>query len=65
MSRLKEVLAFVNNKGGVGKTTTVQNVAVGLLRLELGHDARTCFDDGDGDHFPCFGKDLGHADLLS
>lgn len=27
------MLAFVNNKGGVGKTTTVQSVAAGLLRL--------------------------------
>lgn len=34
MDRLKEVLAFVNNKGGVGKTTTVQNVAFGLLRRD-------------------------------
>lgn len=34
MERMKEVLAFVNNKGGVGKTTTVQSVAAGLLRLD-------------------------------
>lgn len=33
MGKLKEVLAFVNNKGGVGKTTTVQSVAAGILRL--------------------------------
>lgn len=32
MDRLKEVLAFVNNKGGVGKTTSVLNVATGLIR---------------------------------
>ncbi len=30
-NRLKEVIAFVNNKGGVAKTTSVQNVAAGML----------------------------------
>lgn len=31
-TRLKEVFAFVNNKGGVAKTTSVQNVAAGMQR---------------------------------
>ena len=34
MERLKQVFAFVNNKGGVGKTTTVQSVAAGILRVD-------------------------------
>lgn len=34
--KLKEIFAFVNNKGGVGKTTTVQTVAAGILRKEPG-----------------------------
>jgi len=34
--RLKEVLAFVNHKGGVGKTTTVQSLATGLRRYGNG-----------------------------
>ena len=32
MARFKEVLAFVNNKGGVAKTTTTHAVAAALLR---------------------------------
>lgn len=34
MERLKEVLAVVNNKGGVGKTTTVQSLAVAITRQD-------------------------------
>lgn len=36
-NRLKEVLAFVNHKGGVGKTTSVQNLAAGLRRYGKGY----------------------------
>ncbi len=34
---LREVLAFVNHKGGVGKTTTVQNLATGIRRFGKGY----------------------------
>ena len=42
MERLREVLAFVTHKGGVGKTTTVQSLAAGLRRFgkgQFGEDA--------------------------
>lgn len=36
-NRLKEILAFVNHKGGVGKTTSVQNLSTGLRRYGKGY----------------------------
>lgn len=44
-TRLKEVLAVVNNKGGVGKTTTVQSLAVAITRQD--RDARVLVIDLD------------------
>ena len=45
MERLKEVLAFVNDKGGVGKTTTVHNLATGMIRINK--DVRVLIVDLD------------------
>ena len=48
MERLREVLAFVNHKGGVGKTTTVQSLATGLRRYGKGY-----FDKCEVTIVPC------------
>ncbi len=48
-NRLKEVLAFVNHKGGVGKTTTVQNLATGLHRFGKGWFGK---DEKEKDRIP-------------
>lgn len=42
---LQEIVAVVNNKGGVGKTTTVQSIAAGLVRLD--HSLRVLVIDLD------------------
>ena len=48
-TRLKEVLAVVNNKGGVGKTTTVQNLAVAITRQDRGARVLVIDLDPQGD----------------
>lgn len=42
---LQEIVAIVNNKGGVGKTTTVQSIAAGLVRKK--HNLRVLVVDLD------------------
>ncbi len=44
-TRLKEVLAIVNHKGGVGKTTTVQSLAAAIVRRHK--DYRVLVIDAD------------------
>lgn len=42
---LQEIVAVVNNKGGVGKTATVQSLASGMVRLN--HNLRILVIDLD------------------
>lgn len=42
---LQEIVAVVNNKGGVGKTATVQSLASGIVRLN--HNLRVLVIDLD------------------
>ena len=56
--KLKEVLAVVNNKGGVGKTTTVQSLAAAITRKDKA--ARVlCIDLDPQRHLTLL---LGHKD---
>ena len=48
-TRLKEVLAVVNNKGGVGKTTTVQSLAVAMMRYRKDWRVLVIDSDPQGD----------------
>ena len=54
-TRLKEVLAVVNNKGGVGKTTTVQNLAVAITRQDRGARVLVIDLDPQGDLSKLYG----------
>ena len=54
-TRLKEVLAVVNNKGGVGKTTTVQNLAVAITRHDRGARVLVIDLDPQGDLSKLYG----------
>ena len=47
-----KVIAVTNQKGGVGKTTTTENVAIGLVRQ--GFDVLIVDFDPQGDLTSCF-----------
>ena len=53
--RLKEVLAVVNNKGGVGKTTTVQSLAVAMKRMNKSWRVLVIDIDPQGDLSKLYG----------
>lgn len=48
-----KVIAVTNQKGGVGKTTTTENVAIGLVRQGL--DVLIVDFDPQGDLTSCLG----------
>ena len=58
MSKCK-VIAIANQKGGVGKTTTTENVAIGLARN--GNEVLTVDFDPQSDLAACLGWKNNHA----
>ena len=50
---------------GGNESQLERRVAVRLGRFDLNYGAGTCLDDRDGNHFPVFRKQLGHANLAA
>lgn len=61
-TRLKEVLAVVNNKGGVGKTTTVQSLAVAMKRYRKNWRILVIDGDPQGDLSKLMGFGASYGD---
>lgn len=62
-TRLKEVLAVVNNKGGVGKTTTVQSLAMAMKREHPEWQILVIDMDPQGDLSKLFGVGAQYGGL--
>ena len=58
---MKEVLAVVNNKGGVGKTTTVQSLAVAMMRYNPSWRVLAIDIDPQGDLSKLYGMNKSRS----